>query len=343
MGKRFESLIDRANKNKAAEKNNKPDRMDQIVKNREESPRPVSPSDGGSFTDEERLQRKPLPNDTEIFQKKTKTAEGVGHQWQDDNETGTGRSGGGSVSGEDPHQPNYFSFVIDTTSDMSLLYYPQIHKLLTSAVNRIEELQRENGFKAMIGITTFHNDPTGDKDKLGEDYFTQDFMAVRNRLDHLSFYGGDEETGRECIDQAQMTALKRMAEARYKNDRLAANCSQILITSSLPRLYDNESDESRHVADFRSIPGEDNLDPGVRFALNIVLDRTKYAPIFKMVDNVGDRCTGKGNLCKICDLSMILNGEVEDDLGNVLKVGETSDVISNILTDLLKQTSLYSG
>lgn len=244
-----------------------------------------------------------------------------------------------------PDYSYYFSFILDTTADVAPVY-DRIYAMLIRVVDKLEATRNHRSSERRkidmkIGITTFHDEVSKpEDDKLGGKFFTDDFNAVRQRLKNLEFWGGNRESGRECINEAQLEGLKRMALQRDNDDEVGASCSQILITTSLPPV--TPGNETGYVSftkgdgDFRN-----RLDLGVRFALNIVLDKNLYDPDFKIVDRDGKESQEKSGYTMVVNIEDILNGIAEgQNQGRPFE--DKADVVATIVNDLLEQTSLLS-
>lgn len=249
---------------------------------------------------------------------------------------------------KNPDYTYYFSLVLDTTADVAL-YYDRIYAMLIRVVEKLEATKDRRSSNSRkinmkIGITTFHDEVTGDDDKLGKDFFTDDFDAVRERLRNMKFWGGNCKDGRECINDAQFTGLKRMALQRDSDgeNELGASCSQILITTSLPPV--TPGNKSGFVS-FREVKEDDDftksLKLGVRFALNIVLDKNQYSPVFRIVDRDGSFSQEKSHPAKVENIEDILNGIVKGQ-NHDKPFKNKDDVVAAILNDLLERTSLLS-
>ena len=243
-----------------------------------------------------------------------------------------------------PDYTYYFSFVLDATADVAKVY-PRIYAMLLRVVEKLEATRESRSsqrrkINMKIGVTTFHDAVSGDADKFGEVFFTDDFEAVRERLKNMEFWGGNCESGRECINEAQLEGLKRMARQRDNEDELSASCSQILITTSLPPV--TPGNEEGFVS-FEEGDGyfKNRLDLGVRFALNIVFDKNHYDPAFKIVDRDGNVSQEKSGYTCVANIEDILNGIVEGQNQNK-PLDDKTDSVVTIVNALLEQTSLLN-
>ncbi len=236
----------------------------------------------------------------------------------------------------------YFSFVLDATADVALVY-DRIYTMLIRVVDQLEETRNRKSserrkINMKIGITTFHDSVSEEEDdKIGGECFTDDFDAVRQRLRNMEFWGGDCVSGRECINEAQLEGLRRMALQRDSERKFGASCSQILITTSLPPVA---SDNETGYVSFTKDPGN-IFDLGVRFALNIVLDKNYYDPDFKIVNRDGMESQEKSGYTIVDNIEDILNGiAAGQNQGKPFE--DKADVVVTIVNDLLEASSLLS-